>query len=85
MYKWMVTGLSAILPGAGQLLNHEWVKGGITLAVALIASGMLRRKSVLLSDFNEGSPAHLALIAVLLGLAVWSAVDAYRHSSHPAH
>ena len=71
---------SAILPGTGQLMNHQWVKGGIFLGLALVLSGMLRRKSFFLSDFGEGSMIHILLLAVLLGIAAWSAVDAYRSS-----
>lgn len=75
---WIAAILSAILPGAGQMLKHDWMKGTVFLTVALIASGMLRRRSVLWSDFTDGSNRHFLLLAVLLVLAVWSAADAFR-------
>lgn len=77
-YRWIATALSAILPGAGQLFNHHWMKGTAFLIGTLIASGMLRRRSVLSSGFTDGSMLHLLLLALLLVLAVWSAADAFR-------
>ena len=85
MIRWIAAMLSALLPGAGQFLNHDWAKGGAFLIVAMIASGMLRRGSFLSSEFSDGSILRVALFAVLLGLAAWSAADAYRHSAQAAH
>jgi len=75
---WIAAVLSAILPGVGQIINHNWVKGLAFLTAALIASGILRRRSVLAAEIGHGSALHLVLITVLFVLAVWSAVDAYR-------
>lgn len=76
--KWVATGLSAILPGTGQLITHHWAKGGAFLLGALIASGMLRRGSFFSTEFGEDSFLRLFLVLALLFLAVWSAVDAFR-------
>ncbi len=78
--QWIASLSSVILPGTGQLINHEWAKGGVFLVMVLILSGMLRRKSFFLSEFGDGSMVHILLLVVLLGLAAWSAVDAYRAS-----
>lgn len=83
---WIAAILSAILPGAGQMINHQWMKGALFLTVALIVSGMLRRRTILLSDFSDGSIGHALLLAVLFALAVWSAADAFRSRSRiPSH
>jgi TM2 domain-containing membrane protein YozV len=62
--------LSTILPGAGQLLQHRWVKGVLFLAMAMVISGVVRRQAI------QGSSS-FALQAILVAMAVWSAVDAY--------
>lgn len=80
-YRWIATVLSAILPGAGQMLNHHWTKGAAFLSGALLASGMLRRRAVLSIDFTDGSMLHLLLLVLLVVLAVWSAADAFRSTS----
>ena len=79
--RWIAAALSAVLPGTGQLLNHHWMKGTAFLIGTLIASGMLRRRSVLSSVFTDGSMPHLLLLALLAALAVWSAADAFRSST----
>lgn len=76
--------LSMLVPGLGQLVHRHWVKGIGFFAGAMVASAMLRRQSVLSSAFSDGSPAHLLLLAVIFGLAVWSALDAYRSTPAPA-
>lgn len=62
--------LSTILPGMGQLLQHRWVKGVLFLAVAMVLSGVVRRQAM-------GGNISFSLQAILVVMAVWSAVDAY--------
>jgi hypothetical protein len=78
MNRVLSAALSMLVPGLGQIVQRHWLKGIGFLAGAMIASAMLRRQSVLSSSFSDGSPPHLLLLAVIFGLAVWSAVDAYR-------
>jgi hypothetical protein len=78
MNRVLWAALSMLVPGLGQLIHRHWAKGIGFLAGAMIASAMLRRQSVLSSSFSDGSAMHLLLLAVILGLALWSAVDAYR-------
>jgi predicted transporter len=75
---WIAALVSAVLPGAGQFLNQHWLRGLAFLTGALIASGMLRRRSLLSAPFSDGSIVHFVLLAVLFLLAGWSAVDAFR-------
>lgn len=63
--------LSTILPGAGQLLQHRWVKGAVFLAIAMVISGVVRRQTM------GGGSSSFSLQAILVVMAVWSAVDAY--------
>ncbi len=76
--------VSAVVPGAGQLLNHHWTKGIAILAAGLTISAMLRKKSILAQPMHSGSALHWVLVVVLVGLAVWSALDAYRSNPSPA-
>jgi len=75
---WIAALLSAILPGAGQFFNHNWLRGFAFLTGALIASGMLRRRTWLSAQFTDGSIVHFVLLAALFLLAGWSALDAFR-------
>jgi TM2 domain-containing membrane protein YozV len=78
----LAAALSGILPGAGQMYNHRWVKGLGFMLPVLFISGLLRRKVLmsggslvgLLPQDAETLIAQLALLAV----AVWSVMDAYR-------
>lgn len=63
--------LSTILPGAGQLLQHRWIKGAAFLGIAMVISGVVRRQAM-----GEGNIS-LSLQMILVTMAVWSAVDAY--------
>jgi TM2 domain-containing membrane protein YozV len=82
----LAAALSGILPGAGQMYNHRWMKGIGFMLPVLIISGLLRRKVVmsggslmgLLPQNAETFIAQLALLAV----AVWSVMDAYRTVQH---
>lgn len=86
MKKWLPVILSVILPGTGQFVQRHWAKGAGFLLAAMLFSGMLRRRTILASEFSDWSMAHLLLLAVLLGLAAWSAFDAFRSGPHaPSH
>lgn len=71
--------LSIALPGAGQIYSHQWMKGSLFLIAAMFFSGMVRRVS-------QGGTASLGPVfgnsvlihLILLGLALWSAVDVFR-------
>jgi TM2 domain-containing membrane protein YozV len=67
--------LSAILPGAGQLYNHHWVKGVVFLAAVLVISAFMRR-GMLLAGTMSG--VGWLLLLVLFGIVIWSVADAYR-------
>ncbi|MBI1820164.1 MAG: hypothetical protein HY036_06370 [Nitrospirae bacterium] len=76
--------LSALIPGAGQLYNHQWLKGILFMAAAMILGGELRR-NIPMSAFTAGKPlAHsglfLFLAVVVLGISAWSVIDAYQIS-----
>ncbi|TAK05810.1 MAG: hypothetical protein EPO39_10455 [Candidatus Manganitrophaceae bacterium] len=62
--------LSTLLPGAGQLMQHRWMKGVAFLGAAMVLSGVVRRETL-------GQAAVLSLRAVLIALALWSATDAF--------
>lgn len=70
MERLLTAILSTILPGAGQLLQHRWLKGILFLAMAMVLSGVVRREAI------EGDRS-FALQVILVAMAVWSAVDAY--------
>lgn len=74
--------LSVALPGAGQIYFHQWMKGGVFLIAAMFFSGMVRRVSqgenALLGSIFENS---VLIHSILLGLALWSAVDVFRAPS----
>jgi len=74
--------LSGVLPGAGQMYNRHWVKGIGFMIPVMGVSGLLRRRLMLTGGSLVGLVAHdaetwLAQL-VLLGVAIWSVLDAYR-------
>jgi hypothetical protein len=74
--------LSGLMPGAGQFYNHEWLKGALFIAATMILGAELRR-NIPMSAFSTGKPlAHtgpfLFLVIALLGISLWSVVDAYQ-------
>jgi len=70
----LAAALSAILPGAGQLYNQQWLKGIGFLAAVMVLSAVMRRRLIL----AEPSLMAMLVVFVLFGLAIWSVVDAYR-------
>jgi TM2 domain-containing membrane protein YozV len=76
--------LSAIVPGLGQFYNRQWLKGiGFFIGSGMLSGVVAERISVddlLAGDRSEAGKA-LGLLLVLLGLLVWSMVDAYRSAN----
>jgi len=77
--------LSLMMPGAGQLYNRHWVKGGFFIVIVMLFSGWLRREMIEKGATSVAGLAHspyvvIALI-VLLGFGIWSIFDAYRDAS----
>jgi len=72
--------LSGILPGAGQLYNRQWLKGIGFLVSVMVLSAFVRRQMPL----SEPSAKVLLALVVILVLAVWSVVDAYRSNKSTA-
>jgi hypothetical protein len=73
--------LSAIFPGLGQFYNRQWFKGiGFFIGSGVLSGIVTERFSV--EELMAGDTSHvgkvLAFLAILLGLLVWSMVDAYR-------
>lgn len=68
--RFLTAILSTVLPGAGQLLQHRWMKGAAFLAAAMILSGVVRRETL-------GHAGMLSMRAILIALALWSAADAF--------
>jgi TM2 domain-containing membrane protein YozV len=71
----LAASLSALLPGAGQLYNHHWVKGVGFLATIMIVSGVMRRGELLAGTM---SLMGWLMLIVLFGVVVWSVADAYQ-------
>jgi hypothetical protein len=78
--------LSALFPGLGQFYNGRWVKGACFLFAALLDGGALLvvANPVQLEQWARATrfPADigfaLSLMLTLLGLALWSVLDATR-------
>ena len=73
--------LSAILPGLGQFYNRHWLKGLGFMIGSGILSGVaneLISLDDLMAGEASGAVKALVVLAALLGLLVWSMVDAYQ-------
>jgi hypothetical protein len=70
----LAAALSAILPGAGQFYNHQWLKGMGFLAAVLVISASMRRRMIL----AEPSLIAMLVVIALFTISIWSVVDAYR-------
>jgi hypothetical protein len=73
--------LSAIFPGLGQFYNRQWFKGvGFFIASGMLTQVVAEQFSMenLLAGNKSGAGKELGLLLVLLGLLVWSMLDAYR-------
>jgi len=73
--------LSAIFPGLGQFYNRQWFKGfGFIIASGILTQGMAEQFSMenLLAGNSSWAGRELGLLLVLLGLLIWSMLDAYR-------
>ena len=73
--------LSAIFPGLGQFYNRQWFKGVGFFIGSGVLSGMAT-DGFSVEELMAGDTSHigkiLVFLAILLGLLVWSMVDAYR-------
>lgn len=76
----LAAALSAILPGVGQLYNHQWLKGMGFLTAVLVISASMRRRMIL----EEPSLLAMLVVVTLFAIAIWSVADAYR-SAPPTH
>jgi TM2 domain-containing membrane protein YozV len=70
----VAAALSVVLPGAGQLYNHQWVKGTGFLVPVMVLSALIRRRMLL----AQPSVTAMLVAVLLLALAVWSVIDAFR-------
>ncbi len=70
----LAAALSAILPGAGQFYNHQWLKGMGFLTAVLAVSASMRRRMIL----AEPSLIAMLVVVALFIISIWSVVDAYR-------
>jgi len=74
----LALALSVLVPGAGQVYNGDYLKGGIMFGGAVITIGpvILTASDVLgLDDDTSGTGTHI-LGAVGVGLILWSWIDA---------
>jgi hypothetical protein len=82
--------LSAVFPGLGQFYNRHWFKGiGFFISSGMVFERVSERLSVeaLMAGDLSGVEKILGPSLILLGLFVWSMVDAYRSAktSPPVH
>ncbi|HXN06784.1 MAG TPA: hypothetical protein VN944_06950 [Nitrospiria bacterium] len=75
--------LSALLPGAGQFYNRNWIKGTLFLVVSSVLMEEVMR-NISLSDLLAGkvqslTEANPLFLLLTLAIAFWSMIDAYRH------
>jgi len=77
--------LSLMMPGAGQIYNHHWLKGGIFIVIVMLFSGWVRRQMMVEGADSmlalSSSPYVTAALVVFLGLGIWSIIDAHRDAS----
>jgi hypothetical protein len=67
--------LSAIVPGAGQFYNRHWIKGVAFLVAVFGLFSAIHPDEVI---EGRGLVATLVVLLLLLAVAIWSIVDAYR-------
>ena len=72
----LAAACSAVLPGAGQLYNHQWLKGAGFLVAVLLLSGFMRHNM----HTGESSIPIMLMVIQMFGLLAWSVADAYRFS-----
>lgn len=73
--------LSAVFPGLGQFYNRHWFKGlGFFIGSGMLTQLISERISIddLLAGDLSKTGRLIGLLLILLGLLVWSMVDAYR-------
>lgn len=67
--------LSGIIPGLGQFYNRHWIKGGAFLVAVTAMFGAIDPDALL---EGRGLGTTLAILLLILAVAIWSVVDAYR-------
>ena len=78
--------LSAIFPGLGQFYNRHWLKGiGFFIGSGMLFEMISERLSIeaLMAGDLSGVGNVFVPLLILLGLIVWSIVDAYRSAKTP--
>lgn len=83
--------LSGLLPGLGQFYNRQWAKGVgflllsffIVTALASVYDPLEAQRAALRGKQPSNLELLMTLAMLLLGLAVWSIVDAVRHAKDP--
>jgi TM2 domain-containing membrane protein YozV len=77
--------LSALFPGLGQFYNRHWFKGlGFFIGSGMISGIVSESISVddIASGTVSGAGQALVFLLALLGLLIWSMVDAYRSAKN---
>lgn len=78
--QWVALILSGVFPGLGQLYLRAWVKG-VGFCVTGLVAGWTLGSLLSIEDLLAGSVPHplltLGLVLILLGLFLWSIVDAW--------
>ncbi len=84
--QWIALILSGVFPGLGQFYIRAWGKGVAFLIAGLAATWALGRV-VAIEDLLAGRLSQpggtLLAVLVLLGLYVWSLIDAWRSGGEP--
>jgi len=75
--------LSALLPGLGQFYNRQWAKGAAFLVGLLVLDAVFGASIDMITFLTSGVqpnslPRFLIGSLALLGIAIWSIVDAAR-------
>jgi hypothetical protein len=84
--QWIALILSGVFPGLGQCFLRAWGKGVAFLlagAVLMCAMGQLVSMEDLLAGRVSSPLATLAVVLALLGVFLWSVVDAWRSGAGP--
>ena len=73
--------LSAVFPGLGQFYNRQWFKGFGFLIVSVVLTQKMAEEfsiEIFLEGDRSGTAKGLGMLLTLMGLLIWSMVDAYR-------
>ena len=70
----IAAAMSALVPGMGQLYNHQWFKGGVLVLAVMIVSGVIRNRGIIVATGGLSILMSLTLIS----LVIFAAADAYK-------